>query len=571
MLGLLVGSLAVFAQDTPDGTGSVEAGPWDGGLRVSGTEDFRFRYYHVEEKLPDFEDRDVLDYLEAVERLNLQGGTDHLTLSLQGDAVALFMNRYILDDALFHERPLYVDGVKSPFPDALIDLEKTTLDLHGRPGNVALGDSYASFGRGIALNLVKNTEIDVDTSIFGLKGVGHFGPWDVTLVSGATNPQQMALENPNVAIRPDVYHGVSGARVDRYGLGPVNLGAHGVVYQFSRGYAEGQLPLSAYGNPLDAMVGGGNVAMSGVAGLDLYMEGDVLRYQADDIAVDGGWEAYASASAYPGRTSVLLEAKRQVNTEYLNTFASLNQYEVAAGPTLEYERVITEDSSATVNSNDLMGARFKIDTQLGSRPGEGEPVTLVPSFTQAVFRDGDTGGLHFNRTAETISHSLVGLLYIRHETHVQMDAGYRVDVRDTDKALGDIGADRMMHVDLAVAFPIAGPVSVEISPSAMRYHWGANAQQQEDYADATNTLALKVGSPWALLVYTDYSDNPLVASTGNLGEDLYGAVELQWKPQPATTLKAFYGAYRAGIRCAGGQCRQLPGFNGAKVALTTTF
>ena len=62
-----------------------------------------------------------------------------------------------------------------------------------------------------------------------------------------------------------------------------------------------------------------------------------------------------------------------------------------------------------------------------------------------------------------------------------------------------------------------------------------------------------------------------MASTGNLGEDLYGAVELQWKPQPATTLKAFYGAYRAGIRCAGGQCRQLPGFNGAKVALTTTF
>ena len=31
------------------------------------------------------------------------------------------------------------------------------------------GDTYASFGRGIALNLVKNTNIDIDTSLRGAK------------------------------------------------------------------------------------------------------------------------------------------------------------------------------------------------------------------------------------------------------------------------------------------------------------------------------------------------------------------------------------------------------------------
>lgn len=74
-----------------------------------------------------------------------------------------------------------------------------------------------------------------------------------------------------------------------------------------------------------------------------------------------------------------------------------------------------------------------------------------------------------------------------------------------------------------------------------------------------------------MILYADYSDNPLVSSTGNVDEDVYGAVEVQWMPNSATTLKAFYGAYRAGIRCAGGQCRSLPGFDGGRLALSTNF
>ena len=32
-------------------------------------------------------------------------------------------------------------------------------------------------------------------------------------------------------------------------------------------------------------------------------------------------------------------------------------------------------------------------------------------------------------------------------------------------------------------------------------------------------------------------------------------------------LKAFYGAYKSGIRCAGGQCKQLPAFEGARASV----
>ena len=105
----------------------------------------------------------------------------------------------------------------------------------------------------------------------------------------------------------------------------------------------------------------------------------------------------------------------------------------------------------------------------------------------------------------------------------------------------------------------------------MTYAWGDNAQQQADYVDLSNALALKFGAPWALIFYTDYSSNPLINSTGNLAENAYGGVEGQWMPESSTTVKLFAGAYRAGIRCAGGQCRSLPGFEGVKFSYGGTF
>jgi hypothetical protein len=539
---------------------------------VHGTEDLRIRYTHVPEELENFEDRDILDYVETVERLDLTGGGSRFGVGARVDGVALFANRYILDGTLYHEHDLLGDGLSSPFPDAYLDIEKIWFEARSPTLTVTGGDSYLSFGRGITLNLVKNTDIDVDTSLRGLKGAAHVGPWDVTIASGLTNPQQVALENPNIAIQPDVAHAVTGLRVDRYGIGPVNLGVQGVLYQFSRGYEAAQDGWRAYGQDLDAFATGGSVEALGVGGVDLYAEGDFFGYSAAEIPVDSGWAAYGSAGFYPGRATVLLEVRANRDTEWVNTFSS--GYEIASGPTLEYERVITEDSSAAVNSNDIVGGRARVDLSLG----DGIHSSLLPYASVAVFRDSDLGSLHFNTTPETILHPIVGAQYLHGEMHVMANVGQRVDVRDPAANGDSLGADTQLHGDFDVAVPLGGKLAIELAPSFMRYHWGVNPQQQSDYTDFSNTLAVKIGSPWAVLLYTDFSNNPLINSSGNLepllgpsGENLYGAVELQWLPNSSTTVKAFYGAYRAGIRCAGGQCRSLPGFNGAKLSLTTAF
>lgn len=543
------------------------AGTLAGGA-THGVEEFRFRFYQSQDELPLFPGNPVLDYQEAVERLTVIGGNDKLSLGIQGDAVMLYSNAYRLDGNLTYERDLAAPGLWSPTHDLWFGIEKIWIESRGKHGVVDVGDSYAAFGRGLALNLVKNSEIDVDTSLRGLKGVVSAGNVEVTALSAVTNPQQVRIENPNVGIAPDLPSAVSGLDVEYYGR--VNLGVHGVLYQFARELDTTGNVLGAWERDVDAGVLGANVKANGVGpGLDFGAEGDWFHYSAPEMAVANGdpregYAFYGSMAAYPGVVSILLEGKWYKDTEYLNLFTGSEGFEVAAGPSLEYERAITEDSSAGLNSNDVKGGRARADVSLMPAGA-----FVTPYLSVAAFRDDDLGGVHFNSVPETIVHPVAGVTIAAGETHAILNAGYRADLRD-DAPASNAG-DTTLHGDLSLSVPIAGTVSAEVAPSFMRYHWGVNPVQQTDYTDFSGAIAIKVGTPWAFILYADYTNNTLIRSHGNLTEEWYGGGEVQWTPVPSTTLKVFYGAYRAGIRCAGGQCRSLPGFEGAKLALTTNF
>lgn len=541
---------------------SVPVRPFDlAGGSVRGLEEFRFRYYTRDDRLPGFPDNPVFDYQEAVQRISVVGGNPGLTLGLQGDAVALFSNAYVLDGELTYERDLYTGGFNTFHPNWWFGLEK--LWLGGRQGGVdwTLGDSYAAFGRGYALNVVKNTDIDLDTSLRGAQLGVSAGAFELRLVEATTNPQQVRLENPNVAMVPDRAHAVHGVRADVYGR--VHAGVHATAFQFAPGIDPTGDTFAAYGEPVAAGIVGATLEASSVGPLDLGAEVDAFLHDPS-LAERTGYAAYVSASAYPGVAIVLVEAKVARDTEHVNTVTAVDGYELSTGPSMEYERAITEDSSAAVNSNDIKGGRVRVDANVG----KGGAI-VTPFVSLAAFRDDDLGGVHFNSTPETIAHAVGGAMVIVGEFHALFNGGYRVDLRDGAPA-GNPG-DTTAHADAAVTVPLAHGLSVELAPSVLAYHWGENPIQQADYLDASGTLALKVGVPWAFIAYADYSDNPLIDSTGNVSDTVYAAGEVQWMPTTSTTLKLFYGAYRAGIRCAGGQCRSLPGFDGARLALTSNF
>ena len=545
------------------------------GATVQINDDFELRYHLSDRRLPGFEDRRIHDYVEQVNRLNLllsqrwDSGAG-LTAGVQLDEVALFSNRYILDGTLYHSWDLLGDGVHSPFEDAFLEMEKGYLTYRSQKAELTVGDAYASFGRGIALNIKKNSDIDIDTSIRGAKGTLRLGDTELSMISGITNEQQVSQDQPNIGIERDLSNMVTGLRVDRYGIGPANAGAHGVIYRFGRDVDQGVDPWARYAEPLDAVVGGANLELLGVGGIDWYAEGDVFAYLRPEIVGQVvapedfdpviGHVAYASGSAYPGRAVVLVEAKHSRDSERINSFVTAEGWEVATVPTMEYERVITEDSAAAVNSNDIWGGRVRVDYSAAQG-------LVVPYVSVAALRDSDVDVLHFNRSPETVVHPLAGLQWTGTGVTSQLNGGLRLDKRD-DAAEGQ---DRLVHGDGELSIPITGTDHLELAVSVKHFSWGDNQQQQADFMEMENALVWHRGEQLVFMLYQDFSDNPLVQSDGNLADKIYGAAEVIWEPSTNLALRAFYGAYKAGIRCSGGQCRTLPGFEGARIAMTGTF
>jgi hypothetical protein len=533
-------------------------------VAFSFTEDFEFRYYATDQRLPDFPDRAVLNHAEQVNRLTAYASAGVHSAYVQVDEVALLANRYYLDDVLVVERELVAEGVFSPMPgESYLNVEKLRYSREDKGLSINLGDSYTAFGRGIALNVNRNVDIDIDTSIQGVRAVFRPGTWDITAIIGQLNRQQVLQDNPNVELRGDFRHAVGGLRVERFGLGPANLGVHGVAYDFVSD-AGLQAAFDELGGTPDAIVGGATVELIGVGGLDWYVEGDAFGYPTSTLfggaETQPGFALYASSTAYVGSTTWQLEGKRYSQSERVNAVVGSEAYRVSVGPTLEYERVITEDSAAAVGSNDISGARLRVDwTAI--------PVRLVPYVAVGVYRDEDLTGLHFNEVPETILHPVGGVEALLEHMSLLLNAGYRVDDRDGS----DGGADRLAHADVDFKFPLPAGLHGDLALAGKSYQWGINPLQQTDFVDVETAVSVQKGSAVALTWFTDVTTNPLVESTGNLADAVYGAAELQVKPTSSVTLKAFYGAYKAGIRCSGGQCRLLPGFDGVRFSAVAAF
>ena len=93
-----------------------------------------------------------------------------------------------------------------------------------------------------------------------------------------------------------------------------------------------------------------------------------------------------------------------------------------------------------------------------------------------------------------------------------MNVGYRFDDRDGT----NLGVDEQFFGDAALKFPMPGVFQGELQTAWEYYQWGVNAFQQTDYAEMENSLTINYGPDIAFIFYNDYSNNPLVVSTGNL-------------------------------------------------------
>ena len=79
-------------------------------------ESFQLKYWRSPVDLADPPDGNVLDYVERIDRVIPSLTSGPWTVAVQVDQVALFMNRYYLDDELVIERDLVADGTPNLFP-----------------------------------------------------------------------------------------------------------------------------------------------------------------------------------------------------------------------------------------------------------------------------------------------------------------------------------------------------------------------------------------------------------------------------------------------------------------------
>jgi hypothetical protein len=573
---------AAPAASEPAGPEPAEAAPTRAKATTIFSNDLEMRYWQMPQRLAGFEDRPVLDYFEQVNRFTATVRLGPWSIYGQLDQVALTANSYFLNDVRTPERDLLQVGAWSPLipgrfdpstqgmagwdlisRNLYINLEKLRIGYEKGKFSLTIGDAYVSLGRGLAININRNVDIDIDTSLQGVRALWRPGMWELQAFLGQVNRQQVFQDNPNRGIFGDRRHTVGGLRIDRFGLGPVNLGAHGVVYNFTtvEGWKAGFEELK---KAPDAVVAGANVEAFGLGPTDWYLEGNVYAFPTNDLwggnEARPGYSLYLSSSIFAGPATILVEGKRYYQAERLNRLLGPEAYEIAVPPALEYERAITQDSAEAVNSNDAWGVRARAD--FAAIPG-----VLTPYLSLAVFRDDDLE-IHYNPVPETIVHPVVGLEVTKDDWAVFLNGGYRVDVRDGT----GFGADRQLHADVLAKLPLAKGWLLDLSVGAEWFRWGNNgALQLSDYTEMETALSVQYGSLFTFVWYTDYSDNPLIDSVGNLSPVMYGAGEIQVKPLPALTLKAFYGAYKSGIRCSGGQCRILPGFEGARLSLTANF
>lgn len=531
----------------------------------------RLRYRISDRREPGFEESNphLHDYVEFVNRYyyKLNHAEHGWNSSVQLDHVSLGLNKYILDDQLYNSWNLLDPSLFSPVPNSFVRIEKVNVTKKIGASKMEFGDTGGVFGRGIALNIRSNKVVDIDTSLRGVKYVGNIGNAEITALTGVSNRQQISRDNPNLNLYQDVGHMVTGAQMYVYGLGSAQVGVHSMVASFGDTTQRGSSGLMRYDQPIDARVSGADVEIFGLVGIDWYAEGDYFEYLSDKMSSNGevtdGYTGYMSASMYPENAVVLVEAKVMKDCERINLFTSIDNWEVATPPSLEYERMITEDSSAMVNSNDVTAVRVRADYPI-------KPQVFVPYTSLLVARDNDLTGLHFNVVPETIVHPIVGLQYTEKEKVILLNTGFRVDHRDTNTGV-DYGDDMLAHVDGEYSFPIAGGDHLELNVSMWKFWWGKAPTPHNDFVTMQNAIVWKHGDMWNFTWYHDYTTDTQIQSVGNVTDNLYTAGEIKYKPTADTSLKLLAGAYKAGIRCSGGQCRMLPGFNGVELAYSTNF
>ncbi|HEY3496685.1 MAG TPA: hypothetical protein VGK73_18425 [Polyangiaceae bacterium] len=556
-------------------------------------------------------------------RLNAQATSGGFRFGLRLDNAWYFTSPDATETALhlYETRPDSAGGLSDPAYFRL-KLDETGRELSNRYINwiypaklwagyaardfdVTLGDFYAELGHGIVLSVRKRDELASDDTLRGVRANAHFRAGDARLgfsaLGGSANPLRidegsgrylgvhssvtpgfLALTEAGMprAVATDFVSeadectdfGTCSYAPDRIAagqftleLGQFELGTQGslLVRQaaLSPDYVRSAERITTVSQTLELTTGDGAAAFALEAASQ-------KLWQDDGAELPAGYAFYGTASLAFSPVVILVEAKH-----YRRLFPLLANVSVArarefsqvawsAPPTAEASYIDTEfDNFNTCVS----GGRGRGDVELARGVSVFGWFGYFESFAESVPNDRcEIGESTRNRVYDVAS----GFEFRSRDSRSRdsLTAGARFD--DTDAPIqttyGETHAFyREVYTRYDLIHPLGGPFSLQLQ-GLHRYRRRTLGGPIDPWFEGEHVTGIDWGSAWSFALGVEYDTNPLPP-------DWFVNGGVRFRPTPESSVALFVGQRRGSLRCVGGVCRNVPGFEGARLDASIRF
>lgn len=457
--------------------------------------------------------------------------------------------------------------------EAINDITKLSFNYSHDKINITAGDFYGSFGRGLVLGLKESRADFFDSKITGGKfeycgdefGFKAFGGKSYFKYINDYFPEAQTVEQmDNSLLGSELILPVSSY------LGSENISFNlGGSYLYIKG---DQIPESQYLFEemfiKKSQVGGLSVEISGYD-LELYNEYAIKTTERTPSQT--GWANYSALNYAIEGLSIGLEFK-----DYYKYAANPNDpasgftpYQNAPELTIAHASHLLNNHPHEVNPNDEIGYKLTAMYQLNDNTG------FNGTFTAASRHNGDNFMPETDDSYLPFTDSWLGADYTTDFYGITAGLGFMSDspIAKGENQLIVSGEESGVNVYTDKRTTFMGEYNLKLNEEMRialcgEYQNVKNDYLDEDYNDIYGSVEYGY-SPYGYinvsLIKTsqefDSSDTP----------DSWLGIEAGINIRENHKLELFYGRERAGIKCSGGTCRQVPEFDGFRMTLVSDF
>ncbi|HWA78276.1 MAG TPA: hypothetical protein VG937_38335 [Polyangiaceae bacterium] len=558
-------------------------------------------------------------------RFNLQVTRGHLTLSLRAD------NAWFYTSPSPESLANRVDGHESISDAALRSavhrdkLEEAGIELSNRYINwlypakytvsygtpdleLALGDSYAQFGRGFVLSVRKQDELSSDTTVRGVRAgvrlrAGSEARIKLTLLGGSLNPLRIdeasgrylgvdSSVTPGFVALTEA--GMPRAVATDFAPDATDCTRFGTCSYAPDRLIAGQLELS-----LSRVTLGSQASVlfrSATLGSDVVRTADRITTASQSFDVPSlgehgsayletalqqlshqgenepslplGYALYGTASWVDSRFSLLAEGKHyrgffplsaNVSSARAREF-SLLQY--SAPPTAEELWVDTEFGNFNTC---VSGGRVKAEGHVSRAHSVFAWAGHYRSFAESASNDAcDTSSRNENRIWDLA----VGFDARPSGRRARWDVTTGTRFDDSERSVaGPDGPTHAFYRELYVRYDVSEPISSEFTLELQGVHRRRRETvggPAEPWLEGQHSTGIDWGERLSVALGVEYDSRPDVPHG-------YLNGMLAYRPSNALSLSLFAGQRRGALRCVGGVCRIYPPFEGLRLDATLRY